>query len=283
VRTAHLIVIATLLDSGCHDAPDDDLKPVTAKVADARGGYVVNVQVNGWQGVAKSVWIDLSTGQDRYITHQQCLTWHDQVVALNGVPLTQVAQGGPLFGLNNAPNGACQQGMWELVLDDLAPWRDQEQLTVQVSDASGVSEFQFENFVRTPVVTVKEPADGHVRPGGTFTIELNPSVDLLPTFTLMAAPTSTTLPTNWGNYAMSSVAVDHHTATIPVPAYAEAGLLTLHFSTGIHPDGLGFRGGVLQCSDAIACNVRRVTGGGFSLPEASLDDTAVTFQLSVDR
>jgi hypothetical protein len=239
------------------------------------------VQVNGWQGVAKSVWIDLSTGQDRYITRRQCLTWRDQIVSLDGVQLTQVAQGGPLFGLSNAPNGACQQGMWELIVDDLTPWRDGEQLTVQVSDASGVSEFQFENFVRTPVVTVKEPANGRVRPGGTFTVEFSPSVDLLPAFTLMAAPTSTTLPVNWGNYAMSSVAVDHYTATIPVPTYAEAGLLTLHFSTGIHPDGLGFRGGVLQCIDAIACNVRRVTGGGFSLPEASLDDTAVTFQLTV--
>lgn len=250
------------------------LHDVPARVAALRQRYHVAVEVNGVDGVASSVWVQLLPDEADVQASHECPVWQQQIVELNERPLERVRAGGLALAV-----GPCAPARFriQVAYDE---WQTLPELSLHVSDTSGDSTYLFENFIRTPTIVVEEPPSAELRRGDSFVLRFDPSTAILPAFTLVASAADGE-GMRWVSAEMADVAIDHTRARFVVPGDAAPGPTKLLFDSGNFPPTFGYRIGVLSCDDAISCSGRRVSGGGLALPSHELDDDTVSVSLTV--
>ncbi len=279
-RSALLFAVAlALVGPACNESGRRPHE-VPATVAGLRGAYELEVRVDGIDGVAKAVVVEIMPPLDAWLERGECPRWDSQEFLLGSEPMI-ADQESELLG--SGPDAFCFSE--RLVLGvNVADWEALEVIEFRISDSTGTSSFLFENFIRAPRVTMESPADAVLSPGESFVLRFDPSIDVLPFVDIGQGGFGSGV--SWGQFEMAEIAIDHWTAGFVVPANARAGDDVLMFYTGGHPAGSGWSGGVIDCSDAVSCGVRRVKCsalgcGSIGTPEGSLDDYTVTVPITV--
>jgi hypothetical protein len=261
---------------------------VTATVESLRGAYEVDVRVDGYSGTAVAVLVVPSVPTEPWVRDGICPVWQDIKMTLNGQSFEILERGGlrlstefcssPRFLFRIRPPF---DFMEEPEPSDL---EDDDVLEIRIFDESGESIFHFENFIRAPKVTMDSPEDGVLRRGEEFILRFDPSIDVLQEVKMFQGGFGSGV--KWLPGEMSNYAIDHYTARFTVPEHARIGEDVLRFSTGTHPAASGWCGGVIDCQDAVACDVIRVVCpssgcGGYPPPNGALDDDYVTVPIEV--
>ncbi len=278
-------LLAALVAAGCGGRTPHE---TVVTVDSMRGTYALEVRADGTFGQAIVVLVVPSVPTEPWVEDGVCPVWRDIEMTLNGVPFRAPERGGLLWStqLCSSPRFLLDVRERFNFNEDPPPsdFDDDEVLELRIFDDTGESVFLFENFIRQPKVTVDSPEDGGLRRGEDFVLRFDPSVDILPYVNLGQGGFGSG--TFWFQGYMSEYAVDHYTARFMVPEHATLGEDDLRFSTGTHPAASGWWGGVIDCSDAIDCTVRRVrcpsSGcGGYPPPNGSLDDAYVSVPIEV--
>jgi len=261
---------------------------VTATVESLRGTYELDVRVDGYLGTAVMVLVVPSVPTDPWVEDGVCPVWREIEMTLNGRPFQAEERGGLVWSTEfcSAPRFLFRvrppfDFMEEPEPSDL---EDEDVLEIRIVDETGESVFLFENFIRNPRVTMDSPGDGVVRRGDEFVLRFDPSIDVLQYVNMVQGGFGSGV--GWLEGEMSNYSIDHYTARFTVPDTARLGTDVLRFSTGTHPAASGWWGGIIDCEDAIACDVIRVVCpssgcGGYPPPNGSLDDDYVTVPIEV--